>query len=60
MPFVYDRVPPERLDHYKHQRHQDHMREQYLINKRFPQLEVAREEYLGKEILRSPAKNIHA
>ncbi len=36
------------------------MREQYLINKRFPQLEVAREEYLGKEISRTPAKNLHA
>jgi hypothetical protein len=30
------------------------------VNKRFPELERAREEYLGKEPSRSPNKNLHA
>jgi hypothetical protein len=38
----------------------DHQRDQLLVNKRFPDLEKAREQYLGKEPSRSPNKNIHA
>jgi hypothetical protein len=31
-----------------------------LTNKRFPELEKAREEYLGKEPIRATNKNLHA
>ena len=31
-----------------------------MINIRFPELEKAREEFLGKEPNRSPNKNLHA
>jgi hypothetical protein len=31
-----------------------------MLNRRFPELEKARENYLGKEPTRSPNKNLHA
>jgi len=38
----------------------DHQRDQYLLNRRFPELEKAREDYLGKEPSRSPNRKLHA
>lgn len=45
--FIYDRVPLDRIDQYQTWRLADSQRDQSLINKRFPELERAREEYLG-------------
>lgn len=57
--FIYDRVPPARIDQYLNWRKFDQERHQKLTNNRFPELEKAREEFLGKEEDRSPHKKMH-
>lgn len=59
-PFSYDRVPVQCVEQYSALREEDLSREQYLINRRFPELEQAREAFLGQEVARSPLKNQHA
>lgn len=58
--FVYERVPFERIEQYQTWRETDRQREQYLVNRRFPELDKAREAYLGKEPERTGRKNLHA
>jgi archaellum biogenesis protein FlaJ (TadC family) len=58
--FVYERVPNERIDQYQSWRKSDLERDQYLVNRRFPELDKAREAYQGKDADRSPLKNQHA
>lgn len=52
-------MPAERVEQFATWRGTDHQRDQYLVNRRFPELEKAREAYLGKEPDRSPRKNQH-
>ena len=59
--FVYDRVPSQRLDQYKQWRQMDQDRAHKFVFKRFPELEQAKDDYLGRvQDSKLPTKNMHA
>lgn len=60
MRFVYDRLPNERIDMYQGLRTDFHDREQHIVNKRFPELEKAREAFMGPIKNKSPLKKMQA
>ena len=45
----YERVPQERMDEFKKIRVADMERSKKLVNNRFPELDAAREAFLGRE-----------
>jgi hypothetical protein len=47
--FYYDRIPEERIDEFAYTRRVDEDRSQKRVNKLFPELNAAREAYLGPE-----------
>ena len=55
----YERVPQERIDEYHQVRAVDVDRSQKMVNNRFPELNAAREAFLGSEN-KLPAKTVQA
>ena len=55
----YERVPQERVDEYNQLRTIDVDRSQKMVNNRFPELQAAREAFLGKDV-KNASKKQHA
>jgi len=57
--FIYDRVPEERTEMYGTWRKDCEERDGYVLNRRFPELEKAKADFVGEEPNRSSNKKLH-
>ena len=57
--FIYDRVPDERTEMYGTWRKDCEERDGHVLNRRFPELEKAKADFVGEEPNRSSNKKLH-